>query len=180
MHSVANTTWDCRQAKAEIALKAGGDAIDPLAGELLESHLDDCSHCRRYFAEMTASLESLQVCAAESPRPALSRSLWPGIAAQLPRTASLTASARFNFWVPTAAMAAACAAMILVAIVQIERSIPYEPMVTPQVRTVIGVQPQYIFNGAPSDEMSLRRPYESTAPKSLPVQFKHSLPEQEW
>ena len=67
-------------------------------------------------------------------------SLWPRVARQLPQPNARTAYARFNVWVPTAAMAAACAAMILVTIVQIERVAPFEPLVTPHLKTVLHVE----------------------------------------
>src|SRR4051794_3033856 len=121
MRNVANAIWDCRQAKAEIALQAGGDAVDPATSELLQSHLAECRDCRIYVAEMTASLEVLQACAVQWLPASRKTSLWPGVAARLPASVRPSAAARFNVWVPTAAMATACAAMWLVTLVQLGR-----------------------------------------------------------
>lgn len=144
--NVTKTVWDCRQAHVEIALKAGGDSIDPVAASLLESHLSECAACRQYLTGMESALELLQSSAVEVIPGKRLPSLWPRVAQRLPQPAARTAYARFNLWVPTAAMAAACAAMILVTIVQIERVAPFEPLVTPHLRTVLhGEPPRNIF-----------------------------------
>lgn len=141
MQTAAKTVFDCRQARAEIALKAGGDLDDPIALSLLEAHLAGCVPCRRYLAGMESSLEVLQASAVESLSGERPPSLWPRVSRQLPRLNSRAVSARFNLWVPTAAMAAACAVMVLVTIVQIERVAPFAPIVTPHLRTVLRVEP---------------------------------------
>jgi anti-sigma factor RsiW len=186
MNKAAKTTWDCRQAKAEIALKAGGDAVDPSQSGVLESHLAECSACRNYLADMAASLESLQVCATEFPPPIKMRSLWPQIASQLPPTRLRRVTTRFNLWVPTAAMAAACAAMILVTIVQLERVVPYRPIATPPLRNVLYKELPDVRG---EDELAERRLRDSSDPTfsgSLPVHFEprmrpgHGARDREW
>lgn len=121
MRADAETVWTCRQAEAEIALHAGGDLTDPVAEKLLASHLAKCPACRDYERRMSVCVELLQTCAAESAPPAAR--VWSRVAAKLPRRAPRTALAQFNAWVPTTAMVAACAAMILVTVLQIDRSV---------------------------------------------------------
>jgi len=130
------TTWDCRQAKAELALQAGDDAVTPATAPLLETHLEGCAECREYLAGLTLSLETLKTSAAEPVVPQRMASLWPKIAARLPTARPQVKLAPFNVWVPTAAMAAACAAMILVTIVQLERVAPFQPQIMPRVQEV--------------------------------------------
>jgi hypothetical protein len=171
MHKLSTTTWDCRQAKAEIALKAGGDAVESATATLLESHLAECPRCRTYLAEMTASLEALQASATSLLPSAMTRSLWPRVAARLPQTRPLSASARFNVWVPTAAMATACAAMILVTIVQLERVVPFEPLVTPHLKMVLQRDQSNHFHDSHTFEPG-RRPLrieEPSNPIAVPV-----------
>lgn len=176
MSKVSKTTWDCRQAKSEIALKAGGDAVDPAVSALLEAHLTECSQCRGYLSGMTVSLESLQTCAADSVSPALSRSLWPSVASRLPRREPMTVAARFNLWVPTAATAAACAAMILVTIVQFERMMPVEPRGA-QAKSAQVVVPEDFFKERRFRVDPQQRSYEPTVPGMVPVK---GPPELEW
>lgn len=145
MKKMTQPIWDCVQARAEIALEAGGDSDDAVAAQLLEAHLSDCEVCRRYRVSMRASLEALQTSAVQSEPAIPQRSLWPGLAARMPVSFRPSTAARFNVWVPTAAMAAACAAMVLVTIVQLERVIPLEPTLTPQLRTVLGRDERNLF-----------------------------------
>lgn len=137
MDKAVKTVWDCRAAQAEISLEAGGDPIDPSTRELLQTHLRDCAACRKFQTQMTASLEVLQTVAAASLPAGPMKSLWPGIAARLPASQPQSAYAKFNLWIPTAAMAAACAAMVLVTVVQIERISPFAPTVSPHLHTML-------------------------------------------
>lgn len=173
MKTINHPIWDCRQAKAEIALKAGGDSADPVAAEGLESHLTNCEDCRRYLRRMRASLEALQACALHSLPPAHQRSLWPGLASRLPPSVRPSAAARFNVWVPTAAMAVACAAMLLVTIVQIERVIPVEPTVTPQLNLVLRRERERdLFPQFPTQQLRLVK--EPAAASSVPVKLDYA------
>lgn len=176
MSKVSKTMWDCRQAQSEIALKAGGDAVDPAASMLLEAHLAECSQCRGYLTGMTASLESLQTCAAGSLSPSLSRSLWPAVASRLPSNEPMTVAARFNLWVPTAAMAAACAAMILVTIVQFERMMPVEPQAA-QIKSVRVVDPEDAFKDRRFRVDPHQHSYEPMLPGTISVK---GPPDLEW
>lgn len=135
--------WDCRQAKLQLALKAGGDLADPVASALLERHLAACPQCRRYLAGMEAALELLQSCSQPTAAAERSVGVWPRVSARLP--SARERASRFQVWAPTVAMAAACAAMILVTIVQVERVASFDPIVTPRVKTLTGQSPRNLF-----------------------------------
>lgn len=167
------TIWDCRQAKVELALQAGDDAVTSATSPLLETHLEDCAECREYLAGLTSSLETLKACVAEPVVPQRMTSLWPEIAARLSAARPQVKLAPFNVWVPTAAMAAACAAMILVTIVQFERVAPFQPVVTPSLHAILGRDvpgdafrsPQ--FHDVPGSDHRKR-----TAPGQMPVRYR--------
>lgn len=169
MHTKSKTAWDCREAQVQIALKAGDDLDDPVALALLEAHLTNCDGCRRYLARMESTLEVLQTSALESPVIPRVPSVWSRVAHQLPQRSSY---AQFNVWMPTTAMVAACAAMIFVTIVQIERSTPFDPMVSPHLETVFDTESG---NSMTSDrQFAMRRPtnsLERSIPASVPVNF---------
>lgn len=156
MNKLAQPMWDCRQARAEIALHAGGDANELVTAQLLQSHLTDCEACRQYLISMKSSLDALQTCALAAYPTLPQRSLWPGIASRLPAMIRPSTVARFNVWVPTAAMAVACAAMLMVTIVQIERVMPFQPRLTPQLNMVLGREQEHrrdIFPPLPADRL---------------------------
>ncbi len=168
----SKTTWDCRQAKAELALQAGDDAVTPATAPLLETHLDECAECRDYLANLSSSLETLKASAVDPVVPQRMASLWPGIAARLPATRQVKL-APFNVWVPTAAMAAACAAMILVTVVQLERVAPFQPLITPLVQPVVGRNVRDDGFRSPDFQRD-RRPdiWERPAPGQMPVRYQ--------
>ena len=117
----------CSQMEAEIALHAGGDLNDGVRQALLESHLAGCSTCRDYQRRMVACLDVLQTCAAESAPLGRAAGVWPRVATALRAYDAQPVLARFNAWVPTTAIAAACAAMIFVTVIQVERGLPVAP-----------------------------------------------------
>ena len=84
--------WDCREARAEIALRAGGDSSDTAAAERLQTHLSSCRGCREYTAGMSVMMADLQSCAGETPR--MTASLWPRLKQRLPAQATTTVAAR--------------------------------------------------------------------------------------
>lgn len=173
MKKMTQPIWDCRQARAEIALEAGGDADDAVAARLLEAHLTDCEICREYRLRMRTSLEALQSSATPAYAAVHQRSLWPGIAARLPAVIRPSAAARFNVWVPTAAMAVACSAMLLVTIVQLERVIPFEPTLTPQVRMVLGrEEPRDLFPRVSAERLRMVKGRPGT-PGMVPVKLDY-------
>lgn len=122
----------CRQAEAEIALQVGGDLDDPARTRLLQAHLANCPLCRDYERRLAECVEALQTCAVESLPTYRSGGLWPRVAAELPPCSPRPVLARFNVWVPTTAMACACAAMIFVTVIQIKGIVPADPTSSPQ------------------------------------------------
>lgn len=115
----------CRQAEAELALHVGGDLDDAAATLPLQAHLANCPDCREYQRRLTECLEALQTCAAESLPTCRSAGVWPRVAARLAASyAARPTLAQFNVWVPTTAIAAACAVMVFVTIVQFDRTAP--------------------------------------------------------
>ena len=115
----------CRQAEAELALQVGGDLDDPAASLPLQAHLANCPDCREYQRRLTECLEALQTCAAESLPTSRTAGLWPRVAARLAASYAVRPTlAQFNVWMPTTAIAAACAVMVFVTIVQVERAAP--------------------------------------------------------
>ena len=132
METPDKTICVCEQVRTELALHAGGDLDDPQTLGKVEKHLAGCPHCRQMFSQLVSGMEVLQMCAANAasvPR----TSLWPALARRLPVTATYSAAAaQFNFWVPTAAMTAACAAMLVVTVVQFNRGMPSDTVRHPQ------------------------------------------------
>ena len=118
---------NCGHVEAEIALYAGGDLNDAVRQDELESHLAGCPSCRDYQLRMSQCLEVLQTCAAESTPVGRSAGVWPRVAAALTAYETQPVLARFNAWVPTTAIAAACAAMIFVTVIQVERGVRVMP-----------------------------------------------------
>lgn len=135
MQTGSKIVWDCRQARSQIALKAGGDLNNPVDETLLEEHLVECASCREYLASMEATLDLLQTCAHVSLPARRSASVWPEVAGRLPAGNGRSVYARFNVWVPTAAMTAACAAMILVTFVQLQRTAALDPFLSRHVES---------------------------------------------
>lgn len=178
MSSLNKTIGDCEQIRTELALFAGDDLDSAVDVVRVRGHLAGCAECRTTLAQLTESLAVLETCAVTAsslPK----ANLWPAISRRLPIRTPSTARARFNLWVPTAAMTAACAAMILVTIVQFERVAPFQPTVTPHIRTAIeGTRPVNLFH-AP-EFVGLRDPRFQGAPsaEAVPVGLPaaHSWP----
>ncbi|WP_166824610.1 anti-sigma factor family protein [Thalassoroseus pseudoceratinae] len=106
---------NCQQARSQIALWVGDD-LDASAWESVQEHVRRCPSCQSYQTRMQRMLELLgasddsQDPSAESE---LSHdSLWPALAAQLPKPQRKPRSDEFNGWIPAFAMAAVCMVMV--------------------------------------------------------------------
>jgi hypothetical protein len=121
MRTLPTSLSECELVRADLALYSGGDLADPAAVAKVRGHLVGCAACQATLARLTESLDALQACAA-AVAPAPGPSLWPALARRLPFRVPSSAAAQFNVWVPTAAMTAACAAMVLVTFVQLDRA----------------------------------------------------------
>lgn len=102
---------NCKRARTEIALWAGDDLDEQAAGPLLR-HLALCLECREYRRQMVSSVHVLQEpegpCSVE-----LHDSVWPGLAGRLPSRDEARQADRLNRWLPAAAVAVACLAVIV-------------------------------------------------------------------
>ncbi len=132
-----STRCDCDQWQSDLALLAGGDLEDEAAQCRVQSHLTVCQQCQVHFSNLTQTLEVLQSAAVIVPSNSRTH-VWASVAERLPANRRPSASERFNLWVPTTAIAAACAAMIFVTILQVDRMAPFSPQAVPQVQTVLG------------------------------------------
>lgn len=103
---------NCTRAKSEIALWAGGDLDDRQIAQL-ERHVAVCPDCREYRQRMSGSLQVLQNPVVSEPS-SLHDSVWPGVESRLSMQSQLEArrAERLNRWLPAAAIAAACLAVI--------------------------------------------------------------------
>ena len=110
---------NCREARADIALFAGGDLDDRAQVRELRQHVHGCPECRAHYDAVKASLKSL---AALAPLDAAATwesggSLWPSIRRELAKPPqALTAAQAVNQlknWTPFAAMTAACVLMLV-------------------------------------------------------------------
>jgi hypothetical protein len=173
MQPSAKLVWDCREARTQIALEVGGDLEDSAATERLQSHLHECPDCRRYLSDMQSVLGVFAACARPENVEAASPRLWSRIAAELPDRSRRSAYSQFNVWVPAAAMSIACAAMLLVTILQLEQVSPFEPILTPRIHSALNLDsPRMPLEG---DRLPRRRGERSNS-GSLPVGFSNAAP----
>jgi|GEM_PF-2252846 hypothetical protein len=105
---------NCTRARSEIALWVGGD-VDERETVQLQRHIALCPECRAYRCRMMGSLQVLQ----EPASPAaynLHDSVWPNVEARLSVRSRDEADRveRLNRWLPAAAIAAACLAVIAI------------------------------------------------------------------
>lgn len=105
---------NCKQAKSQIALWVGND-LDEADLPELKRHVAQCVCCEGYCAQMQAGLDVLQQ-ADEMPHLPMQGSLWPRVAASIHARGLSPRAHRFNGWVPAAAVAAACVAILLSAL----------------------------------------------------------------
>jgi len=103
---------NCTRAKSDIALWAGGD-LDDRTAMPLERHVAVCPECRDYRQRMSGSLQVLHEPALAAPCN-LQDSVWPDVESRLSRQSQSEAqkAERLNRWLPAAAIAAACLAVI--------------------------------------------------------------------
>jgi hypothetical protein len=103
---------NCTRAKSEIALWAGGDLDDRQIAQL-ERHVAVCPDCREYRQRMSGSLQVLHN-PGVSESSGLHDSVWPGVESRLSVQSQIEArrAERLNRWLPAAAIAAACLAVI--------------------------------------------------------------------
>jgi hypothetical protein len=112
-----NWNLNCRKTRRLLALAAGNDLDErELAGA--ERHLAVCPQCRQVWQGLQQTQQALeQVRAApmaESNLPA--PSLWPAVARHVRTIDAQAATADWRGWLPAGALAAACLAVVMVAL----------------------------------------------------------------
>ncbi|MBT4865249.1 MAG: zf-HC2 domain-containing protein [Planctomycetaceae bacterium] len=105
---------NCTRARSEIALWVGGD-VDEREAVQLQRHLALCPECRAYRCRMKGSLQMLQEPASPTAYN-LHDSVWPNVESRLSVQSRVEADRveRLNRWLPAAAIAAACLAVIAI------------------------------------------------------------------
>jgi hypothetical protein len=102
----------CRKMRRLLALWAGND-LDERDATGLERHLASCPHCREVRQGLHRSQRAL-----EAVRPGTvlenqqSASVWPGVARHVRSIDENSVPQGWREWLPTAALAAACVAMM--------------------------------------------------------------------
>lgn len=111
---------NCREARADIALYAGGDLDDRDRVRELRRHVGECPDCRTHYHGLKSSLKLLGGLAPLESGAATwqsAGSLWPAIRKELARPPeALTAAQVFKQlrnWTPFAAMTAACLVLLV-------------------------------------------------------------------
>ena len=105
---------NCTRARSEIALWVGGD-VDERETVQLQQHVALCAECREYRCRMMGSLQVLQE-PDSSAAYNLHDSVWPNVEARLSVRSRVEAdrAERLNRWLPAAAIAAACLAVVAI------------------------------------------------------------------
>jgi len=117
----------CRKTRRLLALSAGND-FEVVPSAETQRHLAICPHCRETWQGLRRSQQVLERVSAarvagESPAVAdqpregtWPASIWPGVARHLRVIDEQWAAPNWRGWLPTAALAAACLAVIVVTI----------------------------------------------------------------
>jgi hypothetical protein len=117
----------CRKTRRLLALSAGND-FEILPSAETQRHLAICPHCRETWQGLRRAQQVLERVSAtrvagESPavsdqpgEATLPASVWPGVARHLSVIDNQWAASDWRGWLPTAALAAACLAVIVVTI----------------------------------------------------------------
>lgn len=106
----------CRKTRRLLALRAGND-LDERDGAFTRRHVAVCPSCRDVWQGLTASQQALEqlraapIEAAEQPP----TSVWPAVARHI-RAIDEQAAPTWRGWIPAAALAAACLAVVMVVI----------------------------------------------------------------
>jgi hypothetical protein len=108
---------NCRHARTEIALLAGGDLTDAVRVAELRRHVSGCTECRRHYRGLKSSLATLAGSDAAATW-AQSASVWPAVHQAIltppptPAATAVQSLKNLRHWTPFAAMTAACLLMM--------------------------------------------------------------------
>jgi hypothetical protein len=117
-----NWNFNCRKTRRLLALSAGNDLEErDLAGA--HRHLAVCPTCREVWQGLRQSQRVLEqavsVPVADPGAPAIHRpvgSVWPTVSRHLRSIDAQAAAPNWRGWLPTGALAAACVAVVMVAL----------------------------------------------------------------
>ncbi len=103
---------ECRKVRRLLALWAGND-LDERDSAGIERHLAVCPQCREIRQGLHQAQRALDaVRPAAVPDRQLAMSVWPGVSRHIRSIDEVTAARGWREWLPTAALAAVCVAMI--------------------------------------------------------------------
>ena len=105
----------CRKTRHLLALRAGND-LEERESSFAERHVAVCPSCREAWTGLTAAQQALeQVRAAPVEAAVRPASVWPAVARHI-RSVDEQAAPTWRGWIPAAALAAACLAVVMVVI----------------------------------------------------------------
>jgi hypothetical protein len=106
----------CRKTRRLLALRAGND-LEERDGAFAQRHVAVCPSCREVWLGLTASQQALEQLRAAPIEAAEQRptSVWPAVARHI-RSIDEQAAPTWRGWIPAAALAAACLAVVMVVI----------------------------------------------------------------
>jgi hypothetical protein len=135
--------FSCRKTRRLLALSAGSDAEGPECPNA-QRHLAVCPHCREVWKGLQQAQRVLERVSAEPVAGGLpraegwpARSVWPGVARHLQTIDEQAVAPGWRGWLPSGALAAACLAVVMVALPEAPFSVNTANVDSPTV-----IQPQ--------------------------------------
>jgi hypothetical protein len=135
--------FSCRKTRRLLALSAGSDAQGPESPNA-QRHLAVCPRCREVWKGLQQAQRVLERVSAEPVAGGLSRaegwpapSVWSGVARHLPIIDEQAVAPDWRGWLPSGALAAACLAIVMVALPEAPLSVNTANIDSPTV-----IQPQ--------------------------------------
>src|SRR5258708_18616727 len=136
-------TFSCRQTRRLLALSGGSDVEGPECPNA-QRHLAGCPHCREVWKGLQQSQRVLERVSAEPVAGGIApadgwpaRSVWPGLARHLQAIDEQAVAPDWRGWLPSGALAAACLAVVMVALPEAPFSVNTTNIDSPTV-----IQPQ--------------------------------------
>ena len=106
----------CRKTRRLLALSAGND-LDEREQSQAQRHLATCPHCREAWQRLFSAqqvLEKVRATPADGQR--LGASIWPAVERQIRTIDEQSVKADWRGWLPAGALAAACLALVVIAL----------------------------------------------------------------
>jgi len=105
----------CRKTRRLLALSAGND-LDERELAQAHRHLAACPHCRIVWQRLKQSQQVLERASAAPAESERLPSVWPAVARQVRAIDEEPVRADWRGWLPAGALAAACLAIVLIAL----------------------------------------------------------------